>query len=468
MAPRAVAHADAQDTIAGRALKRRGILAATAAVVAGMVAKQANESVRATGGGGPDGNLVLGSNTINNTANTAGQPTYLFNTAGGTPNVPSFFVGDAFLAASVSGAGVIGRSSTGVGVDGLSDQFHGIIGQTGTGSKHAGIAGFGAGTGTFGVIGDGAGGGGSASGAVGVQGQNAQFGVVGMVSNVANTIAVQGNNQSTGAGGIGVVGQCDVPSGIGVVGASVAGVGVKGAATTGLPIVGQVVGPTSINAGVLGVGTAGPGVQGQSTGGHGLVGTTSATDGVHIGLVGYVQPGSNAIALRGTVASGAVGYAGIFDGDVLINGALRVFGSPKNAAVKHPIDNTYRLLYCMESPESWFEDFGKASLVNGHAEVKLDPDFAVLVHADDYHVFLTSHDPASKGLAVAGMRADGFTVQEHAGGTSGGTFSWRVVAKRKDIAGERLAKVPPPPPLKPVTPFTVPERPVVKPPTEKP
>ena len=467
MTQRAVGHADERDATAGTTMRRRGILTAAAAALAGIVATQANEPVRATGGGGPDGNLVLGSNSVNNTANTAGQPTYLFNTAGGTPSVGSFYFGDAFLAASVSGAGVIGRSSTGVGVDGLSDKFHGIIGQTGTGSTHAGIAGFGAGTGTFGVIGNGAGGGGSTSGAVGVQGQNAQFGVVGMVSNDANTIAVQGNNQSTGTGGIGVQGVADLASGIGVIGASSAGVGVKGAATFGFPIVGQVVGPTSLNAGVLGVGTAGPGVQGQSNGGHGLVGTTFATDGVHAALIGVVQPGSNAIGVRGSVSAGAVGYAALFDGDVIINGALRVFGSPKNAAIKHPSDNTYRLFYCMESPESWFEDFGEGRVVGGRGEVKLDGDFAAFVHTDNYHVFLTPKGDCN-GLYVVDQTPAGFSVREVKGGANTLPFSYRVVAKRKDIAGERLAKVAPPPPMKPVVPFTVPETTEPKPPAKKP
>lgn len=286
---------------------------------------------------------------------------------------------------------------------------------------------------------------------------------------VGDTAGVFGSGANKGAGiygissttvGVGVLGQGDVAG----------GVGVKGVSAAGFPIIGGVSGSgsaTNTAAGVLGVGTAGPGVQGQSNG-HGLVGTTFATDGQHAALIGSVQSGGNAIALRGSIPPGATGLAGVFDGDVIINGALRVFGSPKNAAVKHPTDNTYRLLYCMESPESWFEDFGKAKLVNGHAEVRLDMDFAALVHADDYYVFLTSHDPASQGLAVAGMRADGFAVQEHAGGTSSGTFSYRVVARRKDIAGERLAKVASPPPLKAVTPFTVSEIPAAKPPITKP
>jgi hypothetical protein len=145
----------------------------------------------------------------------------------------------------------------------------------------------------------------------------------------------------------------------------------------------------------------------------------------------------------------------VFDGEVIINGALRVFGSPKNAAVKHPGDGTYRLLYCEESPESWFADYGRGTLAGDKAEIALDPDFAALVHADDYHVFLTAHGPQQ--LYVPQQSATGFTVMAISGATQaggpkpaagGGTFSYRVVAKRKDIAGERLAKVAPPPALK--------------------
>jgi hypothetical protein len=171
-----------------------------------------------------------------------------------------------------------------------------------------------------------------------------------------------------------------------------------------------------------------------------------------------------------------VGYAGIFDGDVIINGALRVFGSPKNAAVKHPGDNSYRLLYCEESPESWFADYGRGTLAAGKADIKLDPDFAALVHADDYYVFLTPEGPQQ--LYVSQRTATGFTVTALPGVSAGGglarpegavgAFAYRVVAKRKDIVGERLAKVDAPPPLKPVTPFTVPATPEAKPPATKP
>jgi hypothetical protein len=106
-------------------------------------------------------------------------------------------------------------------------------------------------------------------------------------------------------------------------------------------------------------------------------------------------------------------------------------------------------MYCVEAPEAWFEDYGKGQLVGGRAEVKLDPDFAAVVEADDYHVFVTEHDD-HHALTVKGRGANGFVVQVDetvvkAKGKQAaqvtGTFSWRVVAKRKDVVGKRLERV---------------------------
>jgi hypothetical protein len=128
-------------------------------------------------------------------------------------------------------------------------------------------------------------------------------------------------------------------------------------------------------------------------------------------------------------------WAGHFEGPVRISGGLTVTGG-KSAVVPHP-DGSHRTLYTIESPESWFEDFGRAQLSQGHARVDLDGDFAVLVRTDDYHVFLTPEGD-SNGLYVSGKREDGFEVREQQGGTSNVAFSYRVVAKRKDIEAERL------------------------------
>jgi hypothetical protein len=99
---------------------------------------------------------------------------------------------------------------------------------------------------------------------------------------------------------------------------------------------------------------------------------------------------------------------------------------------------TKQLLYDMQSPDLWYEDFGEGTLAGGKAEIKIAADFAATVDTANYHVFLTSHDPASMGLAVAARQADMFAVQEHAGGTSNLTFSWRMVARPKGNKAERM------------------------------
>jgi len=103
----------------------------------------------------------------------------------------------------------------------------------------------------------------------------------------------------------------------------------------------------------------------------------------------------------------------------------------------------YRILYAVESPESWFEDFGFGKLVHGRAHIEIANDFAKFIHARDYHVFL-SPEGESKGLYVAKKSASGFDVIEQDGGQSGIRFSYRIVAKRRDLRGRRLEILEPP------------------------
>ena len=122
----------------------------------------------------------------------------------------------------------------------------------------------------------------------------------------------------------------------------------------------------------------------------------------------------------------------------MFRGDFTVIGGAKSAAVPHP-DGSHRRLYALESPESWFEDFGEAHLVDGKAQIKLDPDFAKLVKTDKYHVFLTSYADSTDYMWPIGL-----TKASRSGSSKGEgklSFSYRVVAKRKDIPGERLAKV---------------------------
>jgi hypothetical protein len=178
-----------------------------------------------------------------------------------------------------------------------------------------------------------------------------------------------------------------------------------------------------------GPGAGGFGVYGLSAKGHGLVGATAT-------------PGGAAVAGSTNGLAGA--YAGLFYGSVVVTGNFTVVGA-KSAAVPHP-DGSHRRLYCVESPESWFEDFGKARLEGGCASVAIDPDFAAVVDLTDYHVFLTGYDDFD--LRVSEQSASGFHVVAK-DVISSGRFSWRIVAKRKDIAAPRfeVVTVPPEPTL---------------------
>jgi hypothetical protein len=100
----------------------------------------------------------------------------------------------------------------------------------------------------------------------------------------------------------------------------------------------------------------------------------------------------------------------------------------------------------MESPESWFEDFGEAELVDGAAIVNLDPDFAAIVDLSNYQVFLTSYAPVS--VYVHNRTPEGFEVRivpisrDRPMPFDGPMLcGYRVVARRKDIAGPRLEPV---------------------------
>ena len=122
-----------------------------------------------------------------------------------------------------------------------------------------------------------------------------------------------------------------------------------------------------------------------ATGGAGTVGYHGGASGnQHMGVLGYYNgaafgigvygmgfggglvTGNNDIAVVGWRANNS-NYSGYFNGNhVIANGT-------KSASV--PTTQGNQLLYVMESPEVWFEDFGSANLVNGEATIILDDLF---------------------------------------------------------------------------------------------
>jgi hypothetical protein len=193
---------------------------------------------------------------------------------------------------------------------------------------------------------------------------------------------------------------------------------------------------------VYGSGGAYTGVYGTTaTGKYGVYGIAGSAQGAG-GVVG-VATVAGTIGFAGAAFAPATD-AGYFTGTVSVFGNFAVTGS-KFAVVKGG-DGKYGGMYAVESPECWFEDFGEGTLAAGKAEIKLDPQFAQHVHTDKYHVFITEHGE-NNSLHVANRAATGFAIEADAAtlkakgkaaATVSGTFSWRVVAKRNDIKGDRL------------------------------
>ena len=158
------------------------------------------------------------------------------------------------------------------------------------------------------------------------------------------------------------------------------------------------------------------------------------------GVIGAAHIGPNAYGVWGASNEG---FAGVFDGRVKVNGNLTVNGNlaltgTKSAAVRGA-DGSLRLLYTIESPESWFEDFGFGRLEDGYARVDLDETFASVIAGGPYHVFLTQYD-SDGGLYVTEREATGFAVRSAHPAGSECEFSYRVTAKRKDAADLRFER----------------------------
>jgi len=234
---------------------------------------------------------------------------------------------------------------------------------------------------------------------------------------------------SNSAQGTGVYGKAEASSG--------ATIGVRGrsASSAGMGVYGQAISEGGVTYGVHG--------ETNSTSGRGVDGLADAASGSTYGV--YGRSGSpSGTGVRGNAYSttgtnyGVYGHS--FSGSgygVWFTGGLAGTGT-KSCVVKTSQGPT--LLYCQESPENWFEDFGEGKLVNGHCRVELDPLFLETVTIDaenPMRVFIELHDEYCNGVAVK-KDLSSFEVVERHGGSSGGTFDYRVVAKRKGFESKRL------------------------------
>jgi hypothetical protein len=273
-------------------------------------------------------------------------------------------------------------------------------------------------------------------------------GVAGTCENATGGIGVHGGAKSTTGTGVfgfagSVVSSEPQPGGAGVYGVGPL-VGVQGKSNA------SAIGVRGIGAiGVFGGATdADPvGVQGNTRNGIGTVGVTVANG---WGLYGESQSGVALVANSslGTAlvanASTPGTFAGLFGGDVMVQGNFTVAaGFAKSVAVQGRDGELHRM-YCMESPEAYFEDFGHGKLdSNGTATVQLDPEFVNIVESKAYDVFLTEY-AAGQNLYISNRDVDKFEVKSNTPGAVG-EFGYRVVARRKDLKAGRLEKIAKPP-----------------------
>ncbi len=176
----------------------------------------------------------------------------------------------------------------------------------------------------------------------------------------------------------------------------------------------------------------------RNASGAGVIGFNESPTGNTRGVWGEVKS-TTGRAIYGRNPSSS-GYAGWFDGNLRVVGDFTLTAGTKMAVV--PTSRGMTELYCQESPEVWFEDFGSGQLENGSAEMMLDPLFLETVTVSEAHplkVFVQLEDEC-EGVYVR-KTTTSFTVHELNGGSSSACFSYRVVAKRKGFEDLRLRTV---------------------------
>jgi hypothetical protein len=236
---------------------------------------------------------------------------------------------------------------------------------------------------------------------------------------------------SAASGGRGVEGRCTTSNGVSFAGrftntsSNGRGVYAHTTATAGRTYAGKFVNDSSSGRSVYGWTTSQAGttyaVYGrcETPAGYAVRGDADATTGVNYGLYARTLSPS--------------GYAIYFSGELAGSGT-------KSAVVR--TDEGPRTLYCQESPENWFEDFGSARVSGGRADVEIAPDFLQTVTITPQHpmkVFIAPNtalgewwvEKSTTGFAVVAPDAPDASA-----------FDYRVVAKRRGYEDLRLEPAP--------------------------
>lgn len=393
---------------------RRGLLALAAGVGASIAPKWLAKPVLAANGDPITvGNSFSGTNPtilaggvasglgVLRVTNDAGKAIYATVTGGSNSNAirAEAVGGAAIYAEATSNAGIYGQSVGSFGLLGVSTNSTGLYGSSlGT---EAGLRGV------------------SAQG-IGVKGE----------SGLNPTTTLPNGNLSAAVLGLAI-------GGTGVDGTSTSGTGVKGTSGSGAGVIGLsnanigVSGTSSTSIGVYGVGSTG--VFGNVTNGIGVQAT--ATTGVAIRANGRTE-------LYGDVEVGDYEANPPTPYNLNVTGELRVQG--QKMAIVRAASGEYHQFYCLESAESYFEDFGTVRLSGGSVRVNIPEDFRQFVAPErGFYVQLTPLGEC-RGVYASNVDVMGFEIKELGSGNhSTVDVQFRIVARRRDVDGRRLERVDP-------------------------
>jgi hypothetical protein len=263
---------------------------------------------------------------------------------------------------------------------------------------------------------------------------------LGVVTNSTTAPAITGTAIAASGSAVGVTGQSESTSGIGVRG--------NATATSGdaYGVFGQTA-TTGFGAGVIGsaVATTGPayGVFGSTsaTSGNGVFGYASAPSGSTAGVVGFVES-PTAVAGQfvahsgsGLVLQGLSGSATTQVFSVDANGNLSITGNLSKGSgsfkIDHPLDpaNKYLSHSFVESPDM-MNIYNGVVVLNAKGEVSVNlPDYFQALNSD-FRYQLTAIGAPGPNLYIAEeVSGNQFKI---AGGKPGAKVSWQVTGVRQD------------------------------------
>lgn len=312
----------------------------------------------------------------------------------------------------------------------------------------------------------------STGNAYGVYGEsNSSFGagVHGYASSTAPTATASGvRGETRSAYGAGVYGLATASTGNAYGGefwsSSSEGNGVHGVATasTGSARGGDFSSSASEGTGVAGEASASSGAthggyfRSSSSEGTGVYGSvTPSVNADRYGVHGRCFPSENwGIGVRGeggyrgvhgvsTHTSGSYATYGVYGeaSGAAVNWGVYASGDMGCSGTKSAVVRTEegpKAVYCMESPEVWFEDFGSGEIQNGQAVVRLAGDFLQTVVIGEEHpfkVFVTPKARLGDWWIEDGTRDFRLVAPD---APNGARFDYRVVAKRRGYESVRL------------------------------